>query len=169
MPVATSQRRIDLSSEPEAIDFESGDQAKVDIPAKCPSKTWMHLPVLVSQSLRVASAASIRSRSQPTDLTTVSHGEIVSYSQQLATVRPSGEKRTDATPLLCPLKTNFSAYGAYCIFLGNGTGVVSLGVSGGVSAGVSAGVSPGVAVELRDDLWGDSLPLRSYSSLSSSG
>lgn len=67
-------------------------------------------------------------------------------------MRPSGEKRTDATPLLCPLMTSFSVYGTYTAFLGEGKGV-GIGV---VSRGV---VCPGVAVELREDLWGESLLL----------
>ena len=79
-------------------------------------------------------------------------------------MRPSGEKRTDATPLLCPFITSFSVYGKYSAFLGegigegdggrgDGTGVVSRGV---MSRGVR---SWGVAVELREDLGGDSLTL----------
>lgn len=81
----------------------------------------------------------------------MTESRLVSYSQQLATIRPSGEKRTDATPLLCPFKTSFSVYGAYWIVLGDGMGVVSLGVS--------AGVAVGVAVELREILSGEPLSL----------
>lgn len=56
LTVCTFQRRIDLSSEPEAITRPSGLQAIVEIPARCPSKTWITFPVEASQILIVASA-----------------------------------------------------------------------------------------------------------------
>ena len=57
LTVDISQRRIDLSSDPEASVFESGLQAIVDIPARCPSRMCSCLPVEVSHILIVASAA----------------------------------------------------------------------------------------------------------------
>lgn len=55
--MSTSQRRIDLSSLPDARVFESGDQAMIEIPAKWPSSVCRCFPVAVSQILIVASAA----------------------------------------------------------------------------------------------------------------
>lgn len=52
-----SQRRMDLSSEPEAKVRESGDHAIVEMPARWPSRVCRALPVEVSQILIVASAA----------------------------------------------------------------------------------------------------------------
>lgn len=53
----TSHKRIDLSSDPEARVLESGLQAMVEIPAKCPSSICNCFPVARSQTLMVASAA----------------------------------------------------------------------------------------------------------------
>ena len=55
--MAMSHRRIDLSSDPEAIVSPSGDQAMVEIPAKWPSNTCKHLTEWTSQILIVESAA----------------------------------------------------------------------------------------------------------------
>lgn len=63
-----SHKRIDLSSDPEAMVLLSGDQAKVEIPARWPSRTLRHLPVEVSQILIVASAAIPKIRSQQANL-----------------------------------------------------------------------------------------------------
>ena len=56
--MGTSQRRIDLSSEPEAMVRESEDQAMVLMPARWPSSVWSSLPVGASHILIVPSAAA---------------------------------------------------------------------------------------------------------------
>ena len=61
--VETSQSRIDLSSEPEAMVLLSGDHAKVEMPARWPSSVWRCLPLLASQILMVASAAGFKRES----------------------------------------------------------------------------------------------------------
>lgn len=65
-----SQRRMDLSSEPEARVALSGDQARVEMPARCPpeepeedeeeedERVWRGVPCGRDQILRVASAAA---------------------------------------------------------------------------------------------------------------
>jgi hypothetical protein len=68
-----------LSSDPEAISFESGLQANVEIPARCPSSVCSSFPVSAFQILMVPSA------------------------EQLAILLPSGENLTAETPFLCPL------------------------------------------------------------------
>ena len=55
--VEISHSRMDLSSDPEASVLESGLQAIVDIPARCPSRMCNCLPLGVSHILIVASAA----------------------------------------------------------------------------------------------------------------
>lgn len=55
--VSTFQRRMDLSSEPEAMKVPSGLQDSVDIPPRWPSKVCMSLPVEEFQTRIVASAA----------------------------------------------------------------------------------------------------------------
>lgn len=62
LTVFTFQKRIVLSSEPVAIQPPSGVQARVEIPARCPSKTWMSLPLAVSQTLTAASAPVVQSQ-----------------------------------------------------------------------------------------------------------
>jgi len=52
-----SQRRMDLSSEPEAMVLESGLHAMVDTPARWPSSVCECFPVVASQILMVASEA----------------------------------------------------------------------------------------------------------------
>ena len=61
--VEISHRRMDLSSDPEASVLESGLQAIVDIPARCPSSMCSCLPLRVSHILIVASAAKDAPRS----------------------------------------------------------------------------------------------------------
>ena len=56
--VMTSHNRMTLSSDPDAIVFESGLHAIVEIPARCPSKVCKREPELASQILIVASAAT---------------------------------------------------------------------------------------------------------------
>ena len=53
----TFQRRMDLSSEPEARILLSGDQARVEMPARWPWRVCRGLPLEASQILIVASAA----------------------------------------------------------------------------------------------------------------
>ena len=57
LTVETSHNLIDLSSEPEARVWLSGDQAIVEMPARWPSNVCRCLPVVVSQILMDASAA----------------------------------------------------------------------------------------------------------------
>lgn len=108
-----------MSSLPEASILESGDQAIVETPARCPSNVCRWLPVAVSQILMVASAA------ESSQLESIRSGI---YSQQLAIDLPSGENRTAATPLLCPLSTNFCLYGTYCGGPIKGSGGVAAGM-----------------------------------------
>lgn len=53
-----SQSRMILSSDPDAITFESGLHAIVDIPAMCPSNVCKMAPVSAFQILMVLSAAT---------------------------------------------------------------------------------------------------------------
>ncbi len=55
--VATCHSRMDLSSEPEASNVESGLQAMVEIPARWPSRVCSCFPVAASHILIVPSAA----------------------------------------------------------------------------------------------------------------
>jgi hypothetical protein len=55
-PVDISHRRILLSSEPDAMMLESGDQAMVDMPARWPSSVCSSFPDALSQTLTVQSA-----------------------------------------------------------------------------------------------------------------
>lgn len=57
LPVLISHIRMSLSSEADARTFESGLQAIVLTPARCPSKVWANAPVFESQILIVQSAA----------------------------------------------------------------------------------------------------------------
>jgi hypothetical protein len=49
------QRRMDLSSEPEASRRESGDQARMEIPARWPSSVCSRVPEEADQSFMVQS------------------------------------------------------------------------------------------------------------------
>lgn len=46
MPVVVDQRRMDLSSEPVARVRESGDQARVEMPARWPWRVCLGWPVV---------------------------------------------------------------------------------------------------------------------------
>lgn len=91
----------------------------VEMPARCPSRVCRCLPVAVSHILIVASAA---------DWSQLDPFFLDGYAQQLAINRPSGEKRTAATPFLCPLSTIICLYGTYCGGPIKGSGGVAAGM-----------------------------------------